>query len=308
MADYDFGPEDFEDYQPTQDQVSNWVGSAQRYDSQNPSFAQGDLYDDYDQDQRSRHRGRSPSRRPRYNDPSYGGDEFRRDLSQHTLRGGFTNSASGPMPPGMSYNASQNPTMMSFHEDRPDYDARGYSLRSGINQTVPRHPSLASLSLLNAPVPEQFPYSGSRNHSFYGAQAPAIPLYPSSRRSRSYSRPMDRYASSNIQVPITTSSSSRTRSSGTRSSGSRSYTDSYYSSDSDGSYSSTSSGSPPVNRRQAYRTVHASHNTPTIVQPSRDYPTVVPINGGVNGYVVVPAVGQNLRVVVRSQFYYRRCW
>lgn len=303
MADYDFSPEDFEDYPPTQDQVSNWVGSAQRYDSQNPSFAQGGLYDDYDQDRRSRYRGRSPSRRHRYNDPSYGGDEFHPDLSQHTLRGGFANSAGGPIPPGMSYNASQNPTMMSFHDDRPGFDARGYGPQSGINQGVPRYPSLASLSLLNAPVPEQFPFSRSQNNSFYGAQAPANPLYPSSRRSRSYSRPMDRYGSSNIQVPITTSSSSRTRSSGTRSSGSRSYSDSYYSSDSDGSYSSTSSGSPHINinRRQPYRTVHASRNTPTIVQPSRDYPTVVPINGGVNGYVVVPAVGQNLRVVVRSQ-------
>ncbi|KAJ3505448.1 hypothetical protein NLJ89_g7411 [Agrocybe chaxingu] len=52
-----------------------------------------------------------------------------------------------------------------------------------------------------------------------------------------------------------------------------------------------------VSQTVTYRTVHPSLHTPTVIKPSRTRPIVVPINGGTGGYVVIPAVGQTLRVV-----------
>ena len=42
---------------------------------------------------------------------------------------------------------------------------------------------------------------------------------------------------------------------------------------------------------------YGSHSTPYL-QPTSDQPVVVPISGGVGGYVVVPAKGQGVTVVV----------
>jgi hypothetical protein len=72
---------------------------------------------------------------------------------------------------------------------------------------------------------------------------------------------------------------------------------------SSGSYST---GSSQSFASRPYRTIHPSSYSPTIIQPSRHHPIVVPIDGGVGGYVVVPAVGQNLQVVDSTGKYRHR--
>ena len=55
-----------------------------------------------------------------------------------------------------------------------------------------------------------------------------------------------------------------------------------------------------------YEMVRPSVQGPTFIQPSATHPIVVPINGGQGGYVVVPAQGHTLKVVV-SLFLFS-CW
>lgn len=127
----------------------------------------------------------------------------------------------------------------------------------------------------------------------------------------------------NIQVPMSMSSSGRNESSGgyypRRRSRSRSRLSRSHSRDSYSSYSSYSSDSrnrhsrSPSHRRAwrhgqsqnhgHFRTVHPSRHTPTVINPSTNVPILIPINGGNGGYVVVPPVGQEVRVVVRIFFF-----
>ncbi|KIM39475.1 hypothetical protein M413DRAFT_29209 [Hebeloma cylindrosporum] len=109
------------------------------------------------------------------------------------------------------------------------------------------------------------------------------------------SRPTMQQSSLPIPVPVSATGPLFRSESDEWTSTSRSYSDDSYS-----TRSSRSFGSHP------YRTVHASAHTPTVIQPSRYHPIVVPIHGGVGGYVVVPAVGQNLQVVEPSGKYKHR--
>ncbi|KAF8891613.1 hypothetical protein CPB84DRAFT_1848904 [Gymnopilus junonius] len=53
---------------------------------------------------------------------------------------------------------------------------------------------------------------------------------------------------------------------------------------------------------QPYSTVYPSYGQPTVIHASRTHPTVVPLNGGAGGYVVVPAAGQQVQVVDNRPF------
>jgi hypothetical protein len=139
------------------------------------------------------------------------------------------------------------------------------------------------------PLQEYYPPPTPRGHSVdhmqnisanYGAPYHHDSPYLSSR-------PTIQRSSLPISIPVSATESPFRSESDEWTSTSRSY-----SSDSYSTRSSRSFGSRP------YRTVHASSHTPTVIQPSMHHPIVVPINGGVGGYVVVPAIGQNLRVVV----------
>ncbi|KAF9473143.1 hypothetical protein BDN70DRAFT_937654 [Pholiota conissans] len=309
MTEYDYNPDISEPYYPAQDRVTDWAGSAQHHGSQFSAFGAREPYDDYtNHTHRTRsHRGRSQTRRDRYNNSSYSSDGIHRDNSRHTLQSGFTNSArSGQVHPTQFYNASQNPTITSMRGGIPGTVSRTHSMRNAMNQGIPGEPSISSLSILNAPVPDQFSYSGSQNNAFQHTQPIDIP-YASSRRShRSYSRPFEGYPSSYAQPPIVVPPSDRSRH---YSRSRRSHSDYSYSTDS-GSYSSRSRSRSysrsrsrsPYRYSHGYRTVHTSRNSPTIIHPSRDQPTVVPINGGSGGYVVVPAVGQRLKVANTKQY------
>ncbi|PPQ76777.1 hypothetical protein CVT26_001949 [Gymnopilus dilepis] len=54
---------------------------------------------------------------------------------------------------------------------------------------------------------------------------------------------------------------------------------------------------------QPYSNGYSYNGQPTVVYASQTHPTVVPINGGSGGYVVVPAAGQQVRVVDNRSFF-----
>ena len=141
------------------------------------------------------------------------------------------------------------------------------------------------------PLQEHYPPSTPRGHSMDHMQNISANHGASYRPSYLTSRPRIQRSSLPVSLPISATESPFRSESDEWTSTSRSY--------SSDSYSSRSSRSRSFSSRQ-YRTVHASSHTPTVIQPSRHHPIVVPIQGGVGGYVVVPAVGQNLRVVVSS--------
>ncbi|KAF8962427.1 hypothetical protein BDZ97DRAFT_1920503 [Flammula alnicola] len=285
MTEYDFSPDAFERYQATQNRIGQWVGSAQRYPTQNP-FMDGDVgfdtglpYGDqahYGQGRRSQRRGRS--RYHDHNQPYQGrnGDRFNPDLPvRHSV--GVTASANASVPPQLynqNQNASYNHVGVAGTFPHP-LDTRQGSIR----QAMSRHPSLAEF----LPLPEQYHPSRSQDNRIRTSPTLTGIPYPSSHHL--HSRSMEQYPSPHIQVPISVPESDRfSRSS--RSSSRDSY--------STGSYSSRSSRSPSPHN---YRTIHPYQTTPTVIQPSRTHPIVVPINGGSGGYVVIPAVGQSLQVL-----------
>lgn len=263
MTEYDYPPEALDQYL-SQDRMSQWAGSSQRYPSQTgfvPSgmgdgfpFTPSIPYNDrgnsiYDQGGQYRHRrGRSPTRRPL--NRSYqgqGGERYYPD----------------------QYNLDRDPTLTSFHNN-------------GFTGSI-AHPFASQHASANFPGSrrdeDSFPYTHS------GMLDPHRHVSPSRHH---YSR-SSRYPSSNIQLLRSMSQLSRSRSS----------TPSSRDSTSSRSYSSRSrSYSPSRRSRYDHRVIHASTHSPTVIQPSRDHATVVPINGGAGGYVVVPAVGQRLKVVV----------
>lgn len=127
-----------------------------------------------------------------------------------------------------------------------------------------------------------------------------------------------------IQVPMSMSSSGRNEPDGgyhsrhrsrsrSRSRLSRSPSGDSYSSYSSYSSDSRNRHSHSPSRHQSWRhgqpqnhgnfqMVHPSPHTPTVINPSQNVPILIPINGGNGGYVVVPPVGQEVRVVVRISF------
>jgi len=127
------------------------------------------------------------------------------------------------------------------------------------------------------------PASGSTpaGSPYSAYSVPQIAMAPVSRgRSKSRSR-SESYSASR----------SSSRYSGRSKSRSRSYSILY-----------PSQSQPQVQTSQnVYGGAYGSHSTPYL-QATPDQPLVVPINGGVGGYVVVPAKGQGVTVVVSVRF------
>lgn len=277
MTEYDYSPEGLDQFRTTQDRISQWSGS-QRYPSQNgfvPSnfevggaFPTGLPYDDYVD----------------YNHSAYG-QEHRshhrgRSPTRRPLNGSYRSRSNERFYPDV-YNPGQIPTHSSFHN------------LGGVDGMLP------PLGLRHTSLNQGYLPSFRSHDGRFQYDQPAIDTYeyPSSRRSYSRSR-RGRYPSSHIQLPHSNRSRSRASSRG-------SYSSQLYSSRSR-SRSYSPSRRRDYNDYNNYRTVHASSTRPTVIQTSRDYPTVVPINGGVGGYVVVPAAGQSLRVVVSQVFTHSR--
>ncbi|KAF8894223.1 hypothetical protein CPB84DRAFT_1783018 [Gymnopilus junonius] len=147
----------------------------------------------------------------------------------------------------------------------------------------------------------QPPRPPSRGRSLRMTSPSRLPLVPS----RPYpQQPQMRYSPPPI-IPLPESSYAYDHRTRSRSRRRRQSYDSY------GTYPSQSyrrsysdehdSYSPRRSRRSSHYTTskyprHRSSRTSTTVHQSSRYPTVVPINGGYGGYVVVPAKGQRLRV------------
>lgn len=285
MTEYDFSPEGFERYRSTQDRIAQWVGSSEQYPSMDPSMIPA--FDD-GRGYRNEHQwgpdGHASTRRGR-----------RRRRAHHDVHQqlGYDQniSGSGMLQPNFN-ERTYSPTgghrvPMGAPQVFDLGDGQPYAGLSPGDLPPPLGSRNGSANpLINEPPPLQEHYSPPtpRGHSMDHMQnisanygAPYHPSYLSSR-------PMIQRSPLPISVPVSATESLF-----------RSESDEWsrsYSSDSYSSRSSRSFGSHP------YRTVHASSHTPTVIQPSRHYPIVVPINGGVGGYVVVPAIGQNLQVVV----------
>ncbi|KJA19561.1 hypothetical protein HYPSUDRAFT_858445 [Hypholoma sublateritium FD-334 SS-4] len=269
MTEYDYSPEGLNQFRTIPDRLSQWSGS-QRYPSQNgfvPSnFGVGGPFDT----------GLPYDGYDDYDDSAYGREHrsHRRGRSptRRPLNGSYRSRSNERFYPDV-YNSGQIPTPSSFHNF------------AGVDSMLPpfgsRHTSLNQGYLPN--------FRSHDGRVRYDQPAIDTYEYPSSRRSYSRSR-QGRYPSSHIRLPHSNRSRSRASSRGS------------YSSQSYSSRSRSRSYSPSRRRNyNNYRTVHASSTRPTVIQTSRDYPTVVPINGGVGGYVVVPAAGQSLRVVNPSK-------
>ena len=268
MTEYDYSPEGMDPFYNAQDRISQWNGS-QRYPSQNgfvPSnYGDGGVF-------------ASGLPYEDYNHSAYGHERRShrrgRSLTPRPVGGSYRSRSNERYYPD-AYSLGQNPTHSFYHDvDRGDMFPPFGTPHTSLNQGY-------------------FPSFRSHDNRFqYDQPIMDTYEYPSSRRPYSHSR-RDRYSSSRIRLPYSNRSRSRSSSRGS------------YSSQSYSSRSRSRSYSPQRRRNyNNYRTVHASSTTPTVVQTSRNYPTVVPINGGVGGYVVVPAAGQKLRVVV-SPFFIR---
>lgn len=185
---------------------------------------------------------------------------------------------------------------------------------------LPVHPS---------PTPQEGGPNFTPTHTQHPADPAHIPPLPMHGSHRGYPR-SGADSGRHIQVPMSMSSSGRNELDGgyhsrrrSRSrSRSRSRLSRSHSRDSYTSYSSYSSYSPNGHSRSPsrhqswrhgqslnhgnYQMIHPSPHTPTVINPSQNVPILIPINGGNGGYVVVPPVGQEVRVVVRTSFLPRR--
>ncbi|KAF9532361.1 hypothetical protein CPB83DRAFT_847720 [Crepidotus variabilis] len=289
MTEYDYSPDAYERYMATQNRIARWTESTQSYPPSDPFMR------------------RTPSGdgRLRMGDGIPGGREHLRS----DFRGRAPYHSQGPSP-HHSRSSMPNIPIESPQPIRPGSSdisgLRGVNIPpiAGSTHSISRPGSRAqgqipiasqpSHGLEIPPVPEHYPNSTS---------IPPIGLMAHSSSHSGLARAASHHSashglppfSSNSIMPMSASSyhsyyHSRPRtpdySDESYSSGSRSY-GSY---DSYDSYSRTSSP-------YYYGNVHPSVTTPTIVQPSRSRPVVVPINGGAGGFVVIPPVGQSVHVV-----------
>jgi len=285
MTEYDFSPEGFERYRSTQDRISQWVGSSQQYSSMDPyitsAFDDGRAYRNEDQwgagshaSTRTGGRRRQAHHHPEY-DRNISGSEMFSNLHGRTFSPADGHGVPMAAPQIFELDGGQLNAGLAPSDLPPPLDSRNDSGNPPIGELLP--------------LQEHYPPPTPQGHSMDPMQdisenhgAPYHPSYLSSR-------PTIHRPSFPISVPASATESLFRTESDEWTSTSRSY-----SSDSHYSRSSRSFGSRP------YRTVYAFSHTPTIIQPSRHHPIVVPINGGVGGYVVVPAIGQNIRVVVSA--------
>lgn len=178
------------------------------------------------------------------------------------------------------------------------YDSRTYpnqfgSQQASINGRILDHNEMPPLEEHYDNIPSRHP-SYQMGRTLSQGYNPLIPSrYPvAPHMANTYMAPP-------IRVPSSANSYSRRR---------RHRSQSYGRDSSGGSYSSRSHSTDSLSSGDSrsyhasgnpYATILPTHNSPTVVQPSHNYPIVVPINGGTGGYVVVPPVGQNMRVIVR---------
>jgi len=272
MTEYDFSPEGFERYRSTQDRIAQWVGSSQQYSSVDPFMTS------------SSEDGRGyPVDRSEYWGPGGYGNNTHSGRRRRYSRSLRNDSATGvPMPlfdtqrfgldseyPGMTGSLPGN--------FPPPLSSRNGSVNPAISELThhqeyfPPPPLQGSMyDIQNITANREDPYHPSHFSSFEPSiqRDPSLPNHiPVSATGPRFLPESDEWNSS------------------------RSYS---YSSD------SYSTGSYQSFESRSYRTIHPSSYSPTIIQPSTHYPIVVPIDRGVGGYVVVPAVGQNLQVVVSA--------
>lgn len=218
--------------------------------------------------------------------------------------------------PSMSYGRTPS---SQYHRDRRDHYYDGaFPMGQGSTPYMPPgtydpqyHSSLAH----RQPSMNQY-------GSMYNSDMPPLEEYYDEIPSRHHSRGRSRrrslsqgyipgpvptsqvYATSDAYPPLQIPTSADGYRSSYRRGRSRSYDRSSYS---DRSYSDDSLSSRDRYYDNGYSTVYPSATNPTVIQPSYDHPIVVPINGGNGGYVVVPPVGQKIRVVVSLETFLRRC-
>ena len=300
MTEYDFSPDAYQRYMDTQNRIADWAGSSQQYSGFEPHGVppsrdgrfMGDGYphhgrpDDFGRHESER-RGRSTHRR--------------RSSSGHRGRSphAFANTQFTPghqVHERTASHGSFRPNMNgSIHPMNSRQNSMGYASPHGPSPSVqPDQPleehypilqpnSTPQLSMVHVPSQNSLPYAPSHRsgpHSMH--QYPSSPAHHHMSRSGYGSRYSSRRASPDRYSDYSYSSRSRSYSpdsySRSRSRGSRMY--------------------------QSHRGMIA----PNIVQPTHSRPVIVPINGGFGGFVVVPAVGQTLHVMVRIWVRFFELW
>lgn len=297
MTEYDFSPEAYGRYMETHDRISQWAGSASHYPPPE-SYGVSPSGDRRFMTDETRHSGRH---RRGHDSEDRGRSRHRmQPSSSHGVRTPnpfeFAGEYPMPGPPGFERNPSHGsfiPTMNgSSHPLETRQNSRGYTPSFGAtpslqpNQPLDErypphqhsHPApTPQLSLVHVPSQASLPYTSSHHsipHSVHQYPASHTPIHMSpsgygsrySSRHRSPDRSDDSYSSR--------------------------------------SYSSDSRSRSPSRNSYMYRDQHGNHG-PTVVQPSAAGPMIVPINGGLGGFLVVPAVGQTLHVMVGLQILLR---
>ncbi|KDR81173.1 hypothetical protein GALMADRAFT_1123301 [Galerina marginata CBS 339.88] len=286
MTEYDFSPEAMGRYMSNQDRIEQWVGSSQQHPSADDgqfTIAPSDYGRAYVPNDASYGRMSSRSRSNR-NDRHH----YAPQSASHGL--GVTSSG---MEPNQAYESIRQHSSFPMHP-------HAFSQPVGSRQTS-MNGVMPPMNGLNPHVVQPSEIPPLDEHYLDSASRPPSPTHRNmSHRSMPFTgshrfpaRSTSRYSAPPIPMPPSASRYDHRYSRRTPS-----YTESYRSystrSHSTDSYSSRSSRSYG---RQPYTTVHPSNNSPTVIQPSRRHPIIVPINGGVGGYVVVPPVGQSLQVV-----------
>ncbi|KAF8159166.1 hypothetical protein B0H34DRAFT_673602 [Crassisporium funariophilum] len=307
MTEYDSSSDAYEHYMATQNRISQWINTARQHPRDDtygsgvshsgngdmssvehwPRGRDGEGFPSY-------RRGRSPPR-----NRQHGGYRNREVFTDHPPTRMPQNLMSGPHDNAFDRSSSAydfdstNFPRQAYHSPvttNSAYRSRSQSMVQGASshdppfydQTspVPSRHTLPQGNIQRQHSQEPIPfYSAASNagETSFVHRTLASQMTTSDRR-------YDRHSqySSRSPSPAHSSSSYASRSVSSR------------------SYSTTSSDS---RTSHLYSTVHHSMTGPTFIQPSRNRPIVVPINGGSGGYVVVPAIGQSLQVIVSSKLF-----
>lgn len=289
MTEYDYSPHAYDRYMANQHRVARWAESTH-------SFPPSDAF-----------MGRTPSRghRPRMEEEMRGGRSHHSSHSrgrspypnpvplEHQNRGSMPNiqiESPIPMRPGSSdMNTLHGVSMPPIHNSVHSMSSRPASRAQSLI------PMSAQPSLIQEAQPLQEHYSSSTHIPPMGHMGHPSQINLSRAASHHSNSHMPGFTSNPI-VPMS--------SSGYHSYYSRPHTPEHEYSDE--SYPHRSRSGDSYYRTPSayyYGDVHPSVTTPTIVQPSRSRPVVVPINGGAGGFVVIPPVGQSVHVVASFMLY-----
>jgi hypothetical protein len=289
MTEYDYSPDAHERYMATQSRIARWAESTSSYPPSDPFMRRTPSVD-----------GR---RRPGVNDTFRGHHSHHR----HEHRG-RPNHLSHVPPPHPDRSSVPNIPIHSPQPVRPGTSDLG-GLQGATVTPVFQGSTPSLVSRPNSRAQGQAPpFTPQPSHTaeapplpeHYASSNPIMPPmglvhYPSSQPPLSqatshYSSPhhMSPYPSQ----PITPMSSSSYHSRYHSRSRSPDYSDDSYSAGSRDRYEHWRSP-------YYYGSGHSNMTVPTVIQPSRSRPTILPINGGAGGYVVIPPAGQTIDVVVR---------